>query len=325
MAYGCWPEKLSARDLELSVPPAKAGERLDVFLSSALPELSRSRLKRLIEEGLVKLNQKTAEPSYKLRGGEKISLLIPAPEKNPLTPAKLPLNIIYEDQDLLVINKPRGLVVHPAPGNREGTLVQALLFHQKELAPTGGPLRPGIVHRLDKDTSGLLVVAKNDPAYHSLVKQLKERKVTKTYLALVHGVPPQDQGEITAEIGRHPVNRKKMSVLQNGKRRDALTRYKVRQKLGAYSLLEVEIKTGRTHQIRVHLTHLGCPIVGDQTYGKKNNPFGIKEQLLHAYKLAFDQPQTGERLEFSLPLPTDMAETIKKLTEGGIAGNHTNR
>ena len=313
---------------EYIVPPEHKGQRLDLFLSvTAKLDLSRSQIKKLIEEADITVNGRPAEPSYKIRTSDKVRVTIPPPPQLAIKPQEIRLDIVYEDNDVIVVNKPRGLVVHPAPGHSSGTLVNALLAHCVHLASLGAPLRPGIVHRLDKDTSGLIVAAKTDAAYRSLVKQLKDRTVEKTYVALVHGVIKQDEGVIEAAIGRHPVNRQKMAVLPitNDKlritnhvlritrSREALTYFKVLQRFKKYTLVEVKIKTGRTHQIRVHLSHLGYPLVGDPTYGGQKDEFGVKGQLLHAAKLAFIHPATGKRVEFSAGLPKAFAETIAKL------------
>lgn len=307
------------KEFEFFIRPEQKGTRLDLFLS-LITELnaSRSHVKKLIEDGQVTVNGQPAEPSYKVKSDDRVKVIIPPPPVNSVTPENIPLDIIFEDNDIIVIHKPKGLVVHPAPGNRSGTLVNALLAHCDHLASTGTPLRPGIVHRLDKDTSGVLVVAKTDQAYRSLIKQIKDRTVEKTYLALVHGRLKTDTGIIDARIGRHPVQRKKMAVIegtgvkgQGLKGRDALTSYRVLKRSEKYSLLEVKIKTGRTHQIRVHMSHLGHPVVGDQTYGKKKDEFGANGQLLHAYKLSFVHPTTGERTEFIAEMPAEMKRIVQ--------------
>ncbi|MFA6169941.1 MAG: RluA family pseudouridine synthase [Candidatus Margulisiibacteriota bacterium] len=300
---------------EIIVPASAEKERLDQFLAGhGELELSRSQLKDLIDQGLVSLNGAPTKASYKLRPGDRITVEVPPPKELTTGPEAIPLDIIFEDQDLVVVNKPKNLVVHPAPGNYSGTLVNALLHHCGQLASLGAPLRPGIVHRLDKDTSGVIVVAKTDLAYRSLIKQIKDRTVEKSYLALVHGVPAAKKGVIEANIGRHPVNRQKMTVLDptgSARSREAISHYRVIKELGEYALLEVKIKTGRTHQIRVHLSHLGHPIVGDQVYGRKREELGAKGQLLHAYKLKFDHPRTGARVEFEAPMPAEMAAIIE--------------
>ena len=303
---------------DLVVPASAARMRLDQFLAGipSLP-LSRSRIKELIDQGLVRLNGEQTKASAKIKIADQITVEIPAPQAPSAKPEEIPLDIIHEDDEIIVINKPKGLVIHPAPGNYEGTLVNALLNHCGRLASLGAPLRPGIVHRLDKETTGVIVAAKTDPAYRSLVKQIKERTIEKTYLALVHGAPAEKEGTIEANIGRHPVNRQKMAVLDaagSHRSRSAVSRYRVMDILGNYSLLEVKILTGRTHQIRVHLSHIGHPIVGDPVYGRKKEEFQVRGQLLHAYKLSFDHPGSGKRVEFTAPMPREMAEVIDRLT-----------
>ncbi len=304
-----------ADEFEIIVSAQEKGRRLDQFLS-ALSEitLSRSRVKKLIEDNCVTVNKEPAKPSYKIKLDDRIKLFIPPVKETAVRPEKIPLNIVYEDGDVIVVNKAKGMVVHPAPGNYSGTLVGALLYHCKHLAALGAPLRPGIVHRLDKDTSGLMVVAKTDKAYASLAKQIKNRTVEKTYVALVHGVIKNNGGAIEARIGRHPVHRKKMAVIEKeGKSREALTYYKVLERYKNYSLVEVKIKTGRTHQIRVHLNYIGHPVVGDPTYGKRKDEFGVRGQLLHAQKLSFVHPGTGKRVEFEAEPPEEMREIVQKM------------
>jgi 23S rRNA pseudouridine1911/1915/1917 synthase len=259
---------------------------------------------------------------------DKISIDIPPPEKYEVQPEDIPLNVVYEDDDLLVVNKPRGMVTHPAPGHYTGTLVNALLYHIKGLAGVGGVERPGIVHRLDKDTSGLLLVAKTDLAHRSLSKQIKDRTVKRSYVALVYGVLKQNDGYIQEKIGRHPVHRKKMAVIKQAglKSREALTFYRVLKRFSAkggsasggkdHTLVELQLKTGRTHQIRVHMSHIGHPLVGDRTYGKIQGSFNIEGQLLHAQTVSFVHPRTGKYMEFSAPMPAEMEEVIKTLGKG---------
>ena len=306
---------------EYLVAPEHKGQRLDIFLSvTAKLDLSRSQIKKLIEDADITVNGRPTEPNYKIKADDQIRVVIPPPRELTIKAQDIRLDIVYEDNDIIVINKPRGMVTHPAPGNYNSTLVNALLYHCDHLASLGAPLRPGIVHRLDKDTSGLIVAAKTDAAYHSLVKQLKERTVEKTYVALVHGVIKKDEGVIEAPIGRHPVNRQKMSVHGKGEEgrgaREAYTSFKVIQRFKKYTLVEVKIKTGRTHQIRVHMSYLGYPLVGDPTYGGQKDEFDLKGQLLHAAKLAFIHPTTGERVEFVAELPKAMLEVIKRIGDG---------
>jgi 23S rRNA pseudouridine1911/1915/1917 synthase len=299
------------KTLELTAD--RSGERLDTFVARRCPELSRSHARRLIDEGLVSLDGRHGKASERVTAGLNVSVTIPPPEALELTPEPIPLTIVYQDGDIIVVDKPAGLTVHPAPGHPSGTLVNALLAVCADLRGISGTLRPGIVHRLDKDTSGLMVVAKNDRAQRALQRQLKEREVHKTYLALAHAVPKPREGVIEAPIGRHPKNRKKMAVVAGG--REAKTRYRVREALagGRYSLLEVEPVTGRTHQIRVHMSALGHPIVGDTTYGKRSDL--IARQALHASKLAFAMPLGGRTVEFESPLPGDIREALDRLRE----------
>jgi len=300
------------RTLELTAD--RGGERLDTFIARRCPELSRSHARRLIDEGLVSVNGRQAKPSERVRAGLSVSVIVPPPETVTLVPEAIPLTIIYQDGDIIVLDKPAGLTVHPAPGHPSGTLVNALLAACPDLRGIAGTLRPGIVHRLDKDTSGLMVVAKNDRAQRALQRQLKDRDVRKTYLALVRGVPAPREGTIAAPIGRHPKNRKKMAVVADG--REATTRYRVREEIagGQYSLLEVEPVTGRTHQIRVHLAAVGHPVVGDATYGRPSAAVG--RQFLHAHKLAFGMPLGGRTVEFESPLPADLREALSQLRAG---------
>ena len=297
------------RTLELTAD--RSGERLDTFVARRCPELSRSHARRLIDEGLVTVSGRQGRPSDRVTAGIEISVTIPPPEAIDLAPEDIPLTILYQDGDIIVLDKPAGLTVHPAPGHPSGTLVNALLAACPDLRGIAGTLRPGIVHRLDKDTSGLMVVAKNDRAQRALQRQLKDRDVRKTYVALVQGVPKPREGQIEAPIGRHPKNRKKMAVVAGG--REATTKYRVREELAGrrYSLLEVEPVTGRTHQIRVHMAALGHPIAGDATYGKRSDL--IARQALHASKLAFAMPLGGRAVEFESPLPADMREALAGL------------
>jgi 23S rRNA pseudouridine1911/1915/1917 synthase len=297
----------------------EAGPRLDRYLAETWPDLSRSRLQHLIADGLVSVNSAPVRSSYKVREGDLLSVCIPSSSPLAVSPEDIPLCVIYEDQDLLVIDKPAGLVVHPAPGHPSGTLVNALLAHCPDLAGIGGVERPGIVHRLDKDTSGLMVVAKNECAHQSLTRQIQERTVIKRYLALVNGELRPPQGTIDAPIGRDPRNRKRMAVVGDG--RAASSSYTTLQRLGPYSLLEVQIHTGRTHQIRVHLAHVGHPVVGDVVYGRKGRRAAsepgeqpLKRQFLHAAALGFRLPSTSEYREFHSELPADLKIVLEALS-----------
>lgn len=271
----------------------------------------------MIDQGRILVNDRPAKHSHVLKLDDKVSVDIPPPRKLDLIAEDIPLDIVYEDKDLIVINKPRGLVVHPAVGNWTGTLVNAILHHAKDLSGIGGVGRPGIVHRLDKETSGLMVVAKSDLAHSSLAKQFKDRLVKKLYVALVHGNIKSDDGFIQAKIGRHPVNRKKFAVIKdaNLKSREALTFFKILKRFKNYSLVELTLKTGRTHQIRVHLSHIGHPLVGDKTYGGRTKigdlPVSV---MLHAETLGFTHPRTNKYMEFKQKLPADMLEAIQNIT-----------
>ena len=287
------------------------GERIDTLIARLLPELSRSHVRKLIDAGFVTIDGRVPKPSEKPPAGAQLRVEIPPPEEMTLEPEDIPLTIIYQDTDIIVVDKPPGLTVHPAPGHPSGTLVNALLAIVPDLQGISGTLRPGIVHRLDKDTSGLIVVAKNDRAMRTLQAQLKERLVHKTYITVVEGVPDPREGLIEAPLGRHPKNRKKQAVVAGG--REASTKYKVRETLlGNRSLLEAEPITGRTHQIRVHLAAIGHPIVGDALYGKRSNVVG--RHFLHAARLGFVMP-SGRRVDFESPLPADLRAALADLRE----------
>jgi 23S rRNA pseudouridine1911/1915/1917 synthase len=297
--------------MEYTVPPEASGNRLDHFLAERLAHLSRSRIQALIKEGHVLLDGKQAKPSEKIRPGELISAVEPpAVPVTGTTAQELPLEILFEDADLVVLNKAAGMVVHPAAGNLDGTLVNALLHHCTALSGIGGEQRPGIVHRLDKETSGCMVVAKNDLAHQALSKQFASREVLKVYLALAAGHFAIKEGVIETQIGRHPVHRKKMAVLEAGAGRTAVTDYRVLRELcevkgGKSSLVECTLHTGRTHQIRVHLKHLNHPILGDALYGRRDH---FPRQMLHAWKLGFTHPRTGQWQQFEAPVPEDFKE-----------------
>jgi 23S rRNA pseudouridine1911/1915/1917 synthase len=287
-----------------------AGTRLDRFVGERCPELSRTHAQKLIAGGLVTVNGRPAKASLKLGSGDRVDIVVP-PEPPPrLAPEPIPLDIVYEDTDLLVVDKPAGLAVHPAPGHPSHTLVNAVLGYLPGLAEADGSLRPGIVHRLDKNTSGLILVAKNRPAHENLSDQFKSRAVSKSYLVLVKGKLEPEAGVIEAAIGRDPRNRQRMAVVSRG--REARTKYRVVKYLGKYTLLEISPETGRTHQIRVHLTAIGFPVVGDATYGV-TSPY-LSRQFLHASKIGFRLPSTGQYVEFSSPLPPDLAEALKNLS-----------
>ena len=310
------------KEYDIIVRPDTPKERIDVFLSNEIG-LSRSQVNKLIKGGQVKLNNGTAKPGYKIKRDDRIIVKVPPAKEITAQPENIPLNIVYEDKDIIVINKPPGIVVHPAAGNAQGTLVNALLHHCRDLSGIGGSIRPGVVHRLDKDTSGLIVFAKNDAAHLNIAKQLKNREVKKIYLALVHGEVKNDSGLIDAPMGRHPVHRKKMAVISSNsqKGREALTYYKVIKRYKGYTLVELDLKTGRTHQIRVHLSYIGHPVVGDSTYSKKKDEIVASRQLLHASRLSFHHPITGKYLEFKSDVPGDMEKVLEGLVENKSGEN----
>lgn len=291
-----------------------AGTRADVFLAAKLG-VSRSNMQKLLEDGRVKRGEKIIKANYKVRAGEMFVVDIPEPEPIEAVPENIPLDIIYEDDDVVVLNKARGMVVHPAPGNYTGTLVNALLYHCSNLSGINSAIRPGIVHRLDKDTSGIMIVAKNDAAHISLSQQIQSKTAVRTYLAVVRGNIKTDSGTIETQIARDKTDRKKMAVVKEGGR-DAITDYEVLERFGKYTLVRCKLRTGRTHQIRVHMEYLGFPLVGDPKYSPMKTPFGIKGQALHSHTLEFTHPRTGERMKFEAPLPEDMHKIITRLHNG---------
>lgn len=296
---------------EYFVEEQDAGARLDVFLSSA-SELSRSNIQKLIKDGLVMVNSKSAKANYILRTADLVYMRLPQAEPVDIVAENIPLDIVYQDEYLAVINKPAGMVVHPAVGNYSGTLVNALLYHCQDLSGINGEIRPGIVHRLDKDTSGVMVVAKNDFAHLSLAKQIEQKSAQRIYIALVFGNIKQDEGEVIANIGRDPKNRQRMAVtLQNS--RHAHTSYRVLERFGEYTLIACKLHTGRTHQIRVHMTHIGYPLVGDEKYTSRGNKFGIKTQLLHSASLTFVHPAIENKLQFVAALPDYFRKVLRIL------------
>lgn len=316
---------------EFLVAAPEAGTRLDVFLAARVASLTRSRIQKLIEQGLVQIRARRAKAGQKVRAGDVVTFVNPPPVEEKLSAEDIPLGIFYEDEDIAVVEKPAGMVVHPAAGNVRGTLVNALLHHLKGLSGIGGVLRPGIVHRLDKGTSGVMVVAKNDAAHEGLTDQFKKREVRKVYQAIVHGDVRGDEGVIDLAVGRHPGDRKRMSA-RSPRAKDALTRWRAAERFGEVTLLEVEIKTGRTHQIRVHLNTIGHPVVGDKTYGNPRRLAAVsdrdlrakladmKRQALHAGTLGFHHPLTGSYLEFTSPLPEDMRRLLEYLRERKAGG-----
>ena len=297
----------------------ESGVRLDVYAAKILEREcggSRSMAKKLLENGCIYLNGAKAKSGAKTRVGDVISMILPEPEDISAEPEDIPLDIVFEDRDIAVINKPKGMVVHPAPGNYSGTLVNALMYHIHDLSGIGGVKRPGIVHRIDKLTSGLLVIAKNDSAHISLSAQIKEHSARRTYIALVTGNIKDDGGTVNIPIGRHPTDRKKMTVqTQNctGTFRDAVTHYRVLERFSSHTLLEVTLETGRTHQIRVHMAHIKHPVAGDDVYSSGKNPFGLEGQALHAVALELSHPDTGERMHFYAPMPDYFMKALEKL------------
>ena len=288
------------------------GERLDKAIKKQETEISRTRLQKLIEEGKVKVNGKIEKNSYIVKIGDKILIEEEEPEEIELKPQEIPLDIIYEDNDIIVINKSKGLVVHPGNGNPDHTLVNAVMAKCKgSLSGIGGKIRPGIVHRLDKDTSGLIVVAKNDKAHIGLSKKLKKKEMKKTYIALVRGNIQENEATIQMPIGRSTKDRKKMAVTKKGK--EAITHFKVLKRYGKYTLVEVKIETGRTHQIRVHMAEIGHPVVGDMVYSNGKNEFGVEGQMLHAKQLIFQHPITQEKITLTAPLPEYFEKVLEQL------------
>mgnify|MGYP000027122872 CR=1 FL=1 len=279
-------------------------ERIDKFLSAQMPDRSRSYIQKLIKDGLVEVNGKQVKANYKLGSEDEVKLQIPELEVPDILPEEIPLDILYEDTDLLVVNKPKGMVVHPAPGHYTGTLVNALMYHCREnLSGINGVMRPGIVHRIDMDTTGSLIVCKNDLAHQNLSEQLKEHSINRIYIAIVHGNIKEDEGTVNAPIGRHPIDRKKMSTHAK-QSRHAVTHYKVLERFGNYTYIQCKLETGRTHQIRVHMSSIGHPLLGDQVYGPKKCPFpGLTGQTLHAKTLGFIHPRSGEYIEVDAPIP----------------------
>lgn len=291
------------------------GARLDIWLTRRLTGMSRSRIQQLIRAGLVTINAHPVKESHKIKPGEQIEVNIPPPRPVELKAEKIPLNILFEDDALLVINKPAGMVVHPAPGHNSGTLVNAILHHCPQLAGIGGELRPGIVHRLDKDTSGVIIVAKTEKAVMSLADQFKRREIHKEYLAIVRGILAPPSGAIKTMIGRHATDRKKMTAAPR-KGRLAITFYSTLETFGKFSLLNLRPETGRTHQLRVHLAHMRHSVVGDAQYGRhsaRDLPVEVSRQMLHAHKICFCHPETGEKTEFTAPVPADMTRLLNYL------------
>lgn len=298
----------------LIITENEAGQRADVALAAML-ELTRSNMQKLLDEGRAVKGAKVIKSNYKLKLGDEIIVTLPEPQPLDVQPENIPLDIIYEDEDVVVVNKARGMVVHPAAGNYSGTLVNALLYHCKNLSGINGVIRPGIVHRLDKDTSGIMICAKNDAAHVSLSEQIQSKTAQRTYLAVVRGNIKTDSGLIETQIARDKDDRKKMAVVKEGGR-NAVTEYEVVERFGKYTIVKCKLKTGRTHQIRVHMEYLGYPLVGDPKYSPMKTPFSINGQALHSLTLAFDHPRTGERMEFEAKLPEDLHKVVTRLRLG---------
>lgn len=299
-------------DLTIQITEEMAGERIDKVVSAIDEDWSRSQIANWVKNGAIKVNGETVKPNYKVRLEDIIVATPPILEELDVVPEDLDLEIVYEDEDVLVVNKPKGMVVHPAPGHSQGTLVNGLMHHCNDLSGINGVVRPGIVHRIDKDTSGLLMVAKNDASHNSLVDQLVKKTVTRKYVALVHGHIPHDKGTIDAPIARDPKERQNMAVVDKGKH--AVTHFRVLERFGNFTLVECRLETGRTHQIRVHMKYIGFPLVGDPKYGPRKT-MDIGGQALHAEVIGFNHPKTGEYMEFSAEPPAEFAELLESLRD----------
>ncbi|MGN0987109.1 MAG: RluA family pseudouridine synthase [Otoolea sp.] len=298
---------------EYLVPEEDSGTRIDKYLSESCEDFSRSFLQKLLKSGLIEVDGKAVKSSYRLSAGERVSFEIPEAVEAEIQPENIPLDILYEDSDLILVNKPKGMVVHPAAGHYTGTLVNGLMYHcRDQLSGINGVMRPGIVHRIDMDTTGVLVVCKNDFSHNAIAEQLKIHSITRIYYAVVFGVIKEEEGTVHAPIGRHPTDRKKMSIhSKNG--RDAITHYRVLERFSKYTLIECRLETGRTHQIRVHMASIGHPLLGDTVYGPEKQPYRLQGQTLHAGVLGFIHPRTGTYMEFKAPLPEYFEELLKKL------------
>lgn len=301
------------RTSERQVTEEDEGKRLDAWLSGVCEGLSRGRIQELIQQGMIQVNAKQVKASYKVKQGDQVLIQEPEPKELELTPQAIPLEILYQDADVVVVNKPKGMVVHPAHGNWDETLVNALLYHVKDLSGINGDLRPGIVHRLDKDTSGVMMAAKNDMAHRALAEQIRVHSIKREYVALVHGMIHENLGTIDAPIGRSKKDRQKMAVVADG--RPAISDYEVLERFRDYTLVRVRLHTGRTHQIRVHFSYMKHPVVGDPLYGSGKKHFGQTSQMLHAQTLGFVHPRTGEYMEFSSPLPAYFEEILEQLRQ----------
>lgn len=300
-------------EIVFDIAPEQEDERVDKCISGYMDSLSRSYIQKIIKDGNVFVNEKVVKANYKVKVDDKIRFYIPDNVEPDIPPQDIPLDILYEDKDILIVNKPKGMVVHPAPGHYEGTLVNAIMFHCKDdLSGINGVMRPGIVHRIDKDTTGSLIICKNDDAHNGIAAQLKEHSITRKYRAIVFGRVKEDKGTIDAPIGRHPNDRKRMAINEkNGK--PAVTHYRVLERFDQYTYIECQLETGRTHQIRVHMTSIGHPLLGDTVYSNIKQPFKLEGQTLHAMVIGFIHPKTGSYMEFEAPLPDYFEELLKKL------------
>lgn len=290
-------------EIVMEITPEMEGERIDKCISNYLESLSRSYIQKIIKDGKAYVNDAVVKANYKVKVDDKVQFEIPDCEEPDIPPQDIPLDILYEDKDILIVNKPKDMVVHPAPGHYEGTLVNAIMFHCKdELSGINGVLRPGIVHRIDKDTTGSIIICKNDEAHRKIAQQLKEHSITRKYRAIVYGRIMEEEGTVNAPIGRHPTDRKKRAINEkNGK--PAVTHYKVLERFDKYTYIECQLETGRTHQIRVHMTSIGHSLLGDEVYGNAKCPFKLEGQTLHAMTIGFIHPTTGEYVEYEAPLP----------------------
>ena len=290
-------------EIVMEITPEMEGERIDKCISNYLESLSRSYIQKIIKDGKAYVNDAVVKANYKVKVDDKVQFEIPDCEEPDIPPQDIPLDILYEDKDILIVNKPKDMVVHPAPGHYEGTLVNAIMFHCKdELSGINGVLRPGIVHRIDKDTTGSIIICKNDEAHRKIAQQLKEHSITRKYRAIVYGRIMEEEGTVNAPIGRHPTDRKKMAINENNGK-PAVTHYKVLERFDKYTYIECQLETGRTHQIRVHMTSIGHPLLGDEVYGNAKCPFKLEGQTLHAMTIGFIHPTTGEYVEYEAPLP----------------------
>ena len=300
-------------EIVMEITPEMEGERIDKCISNYLESLSRSYIQKIIKDGKAYVNDAVVKANYKVKVDDKVQFEIPDCEEPDIPPQDIPLDILYEDKDILIVNKPKDMVVHPAPGHYEGTLVNSIMFHCKyELSGINGVLRPGIVHRIDKDTTGSIIICKNDEAHRKIAQQLKEHSITRKYRAIVYGRIMEEEGTVNAPIGRHPTDRKKMAINEkNGK--PAVTHYKVLERFDKYTYIECQLETGRTHQIRVHMTSIGHPLLGDEVYGNAKCPFKLEGQTLHAMTIGFIHPTTGEYVEYEAPLPEYFEHLLQNL------------